>query len=139
MHITSEDRRYYSAAIDFVTEHLEIIGNFSKLNGLPSFPGEELSDVVITGIKTWLLSEEGEQWLRHIGYGKDYTIQEPHDACFCPVCSGTYGTYESIVCERCGREVCNPCTTVVDKRYHIEWCHHCISAEPLINLVNLSR
>jgi|WetSurMetagenome_2_1015567.scaffolds.fasta_scaffold666974_1 hypothetical protein len=139
MNVTIDDRKRYSAAIDFITENLEIIGNFSRLNGLPSFPGEELSDVVILGIKTWLLSNDGEKWLGTLGYSKNGFAEELPEAYLCPVCSGTYALYENTRCERCGRVVCHTCTSVVDHRYHIEWCSHCLGDESLTNLINLGR
>lgn len=139
MNVTSKDRKFYTTAIDFITENLEIIGNFARLNGLSSHPGEDLSDVVILGLKTWLASNEGEEWLGTLGYKRSSSAGSQLDACMCPVCSGTYAVYEHTKCERCGQIVCHTCTAVVDSHYHIEWCSHCLSAESLTNLINLSR
>jgi len=139
MDITKNDRAFYTAAIDFVTENLEIVNNFVALNGLSGSLGQDLSDVVIIGIKKWLTSPEGEGWLGTLGYKRSGKPEKTYLDRVCPVCSGIHMRYANVRCERCGRYMCHPCTSVVDSRYHIIWCDHCIADVALINFPSSIR
>ena len=92
---------------------------------------EELTDIVISGIKNWLAGTEGEQWLSSLGYVKLHTsfsgsIPISFSGSLCPQCSGyhynNYGSY----CEYCGKYVCDPCLCIVDPLYNVTWCSSCV-------------
>jgi hypothetical protein len=97
LRITSDDKTFYYGAIDFLTERFEMVRNFTKFNGLPAASDEDMSEMLIGSIKTWLISEEGERWLQSIGYIKyeqadaitvSGCIIIPSGLFACPVCSG---------------------------------------------------
>ena len=136
MIVTKEDRLFYATALEYVIEKFEINQSFAHYNGFASFPADEVSDMMILSVKTWLASPVGETWLGSIGYvrsNNDYIMTISGN--ICPVCSGSYLPVEGITCERCGRPVCGPCITIVDPHYHIGWCDCCVQDEALTNLL----
>jgi hypothetical protein len=137
MRITKTDRLFYASAMEFMIEKLEITRNFARYNGFASFPADEMSDLLIKEIKYWLVSHEGEHWLKTLGYGRlGFDQQLTMSGTLCPVCSGTYSPLDAAICERCGKPVCNPCINIVDHHYHIGWCNCCVQEESLSNLLD---
>lgn len=140
MEITTEDRFFYTNAVERLTEKFEIAREFVKTNGLSSMPMEELTNMMITGVKEWVTSETGEQWLSTLGYIKsDMVLSGTLSLCLsgslCPVCSGQYMETYGMQCERCGRDICHPCGSIVDPVYHIGWCNECLAQQPITNLL----
>jgi hypothetical protein len=137
MDVTNKDRIFYTAALEYVTERIETLRSFLTYNGVVSLPGEEITDLFIVSLKRWLLSEAGEHWLHSLGYYHSVTFS----GCLsnldmvCPVCSGTFNYLSGSTCERCGRNICQTCTSVVDNHYHLEWCEHCMGQTSLSNIV----
>ena len=139
MEITDKDRLFYSSAVERLTERFEIAREFVRNNGLPSMPMEELTTMMIIGIKEWVEGEEGEEWLSTLGYSKanqitvSGTIHFTISGCTCPSCSGAFSDIHGMYCERCGKYVCSPCMTIVDPIYQIGWCDDCLKKQPLTN------
>jgi hypothetical protein len=140
MIVTREDRIFYATAMEYMIDKLEVNQSFAHFNGFASFPADEMSDLMISGIKDWLTSPVGEQWLGSMGYvrAQDDTILTLSGS-LCPVCSGSYLPVEGIICERCGKPVCNPCINIVDHHYHIGWCDCCVQDEALTNLLSYNE
>jgi len=133
LNVTKDDRKFYISAIDYVTEQVEFVRDFTRYNGLPSLPSSEISDIMIAGVKQWLHSLEGEAWLASIGYVRYDSIVSvnnmlisPSGILLCPVCSGVHNHNTVAKCECCGREICDTCMSIVDKPYEIRWCNDCI-------------
>ena len=142
MDITDRDRFFYSNAVEQLTERFEIAREFVRNNGLPSLPMEELTSLMITGIKDWVSGDDGEQWLSTLGYVRAeaaaVTLSGIHislSGAMCPVCSGLFIETHGRRCEKCGQHTCSPCVSVVDPIYQVGWCSDCISEEPLTNLL----
>lgn len=142
MNVNHTDRLYYNSAVDYIVEQLEITHSFVRYNGLTSFSSEDISNLAISHAKDWLMSEQGATWLATLGYKKngDSVLVGSGTAIsladYCPVCSGIYYPADGTTCECCGRTICRPCSTVVDKRYDIEWCETCIQKESLTNILS---
>lgn len=143
MEVTNIDRHYYFVALEDLTQRFEIEQEFVKNNGIACFPMEELTDLMIVGIKEWLISNQGESWLSTLGYvkqlGTPITISGCIHICIsgslCPVCSGSFYHTHGYNCENCGKFVCEPCASIVDPLYHIAWCSDCLADKPLTNLL----
>jgi hypothetical protein len=155
MTVSKIDRLYYDRAVEYVVEQLEITHSFVKYNGLTSFSSEDVSNLAILHVKNWLTSPSGADWLATLGYtrtsrsgisnssavwqntngiaasGVNLTLAD-----YCPVCSGIYLPADGTVCECCGRSICKPCSTVVDKLYGVEWCESCLQRESLTNMLS---
>lgn len=136
---------FYSGAVDSLTQRFEIAREFVRHKGLSSLPMEELTNLMIIGIKEWLAGPQGEQWLSTIGYLKidsNLTISGAitlSSGSMCPVCSGVYHETHGVVCENCGKTICEPCLSIVDPIYHIGWCSDCLEKKPLTNLLVYSE
>ena len=139
MEITERDRLYYSRAIELLTQRFEIAREFVRNNGLSSLPMEELTSLMIVGIKEWLVGSQGEEWLSTMGYIKHEGITISGSinisGTLCPVCSGMFPDLHGTRCENCGKWICNPCASIVDPIYQIGWCSECLSKYPLTNLL----
>jgi hypothetical protein len=150
--ITDDDRNYYSSAVDFLSEKLEIAQEFVRHDGLTSVPVEQVGDLMITGIKEWVMSAAGENWLGTIGYYKETGLICASGSiatsivvsgtglslCYdtCTVCSGHSMDGFSLRCERCGHSICKSCSNVVDDYYGGVWCKDCLEAENLTNMLD---
>ena len=145
MEITENDRFFYASAVEKLTERFEIAREFVRNNGMPSLPMEELSLMMITGIKEWVDGSEGEQWLSTLGYSKHDTITVSGtihitlSGAMCPSCSGLFPQNNGMKCERCGRYTCGPCVSIVDPIYQVGWCDDCLKEQPLTNLLVYSE
>ena len=137
MIIDANDRLYYTHAVDYIVEQLDIARNFVKYNGLSAFTTEEVSDQTIFHVKQWLTSDHGEKWLSTLGYSRMVTMSGCAItlANYCPVCSGVYPHADSTVCECCGRQICKPCSVIVDPHYDVEWCSNCVQTSAITNLL----
>jgi hypothetical protein len=145
MEITDKDRLFYSNAMEVLTQRFEIAREFVRHNGLPSLPMEELTTLMIVGIKEWLTGTQGEQWLSTMGYVRHDHVTFPGNitmsgtvslsGTMCPVCSGFFSDIHGMHCECCGKLICNPCASIVDPVYQIGWCSDCLSKQPLTNLL----
>lgn len=138
MDITEFDRTFYIIAVEYLTEKMAIADDFVKYNGMTSMPLEEITDLMISGIKEWIHSEYGEMWLHDLGYHKvtySGSVVSISGTDLCPVCSGNFFMNQSMACERCGRVVCNPCNSIVDNHYGILWCEQCLTEEGLTNVL----
>lgn len=141
MFVTDQDRHFYSMAVEKLTEKFEIAREFVRNNGMNSMPMEELSDLMIFEVKSWVNSREGETWLSTMGYvregitlsGCNITINI--SGAICPSCSGSFRASTGMVCECCGGYICGPCTSIVDPLYNIGWCDKCLESKPLTNLL----
>lgn len=144
MKITETDRYFYFNALNFLVERFEIAHEFVKHNGLSSLPMEQLTDLIIVGVKEWLETDKGERWMGLLGYHKAtlgpnsvvLTISGfviPETAC--PVCSGVFYEHHGMYCENCGTYVCDPCISIVDPIYQIGWCSSCVEQSSLTNLM----
>lgn len=155
MTVSKVDRLYYDRAVEYIVEQLEITHSFVKYNGLTSFSSEEVSNLAISHVKNWLTSQNGADWLSTLGYtrspeecicvsgtigGLEYVSSASGSvitlADYCPVCSGIYHPADGTTCECCGRIICRPCSTIVDKQYDIEWCESCLQRESLTNILS---
>ena len=129
VNITDKDRLYYSRVIDSLASIFQIADEFYKNDGLPTMPNEKVMDTLIVLFKKWLMTDEGADWLSDLGYHKK-TIKGKfitHNMVSMCECCGDYSNKIDIFyCERCGRPVCNSCSIIVDRKYNIRWCEHCI-------------
>jgi hypothetical protein len=144
--VTEKDRFVYSSAMEALTQRFEIAREFVRNNGLPSLPMEDLANLMIKGIKEWLVGSQGEQWLSTIGYIKydsqitfSGSMHMSLSGSMCPVCSGFFSEIHGVHCECCGKLICNPCSSIVDPIYQIGWCSDCLSKQPLTNLLIYSE
>jgi hypothetical protein len=144
--VTEKDRFVYSSAMEALTQRFEIAREFVRNNGLPSLPMEDLANLMIKGIKEWLVGSQGEQWLSTIGYIKydshitfSGSMHMSLSGSTCPVCSGLFSEIHGVHCECCGKLICNPCSSIVDPIYQIGWCSDCLSKQPLTNLLIYSE
>lgn len=137
MKVTDTDRIFYNNAMESLTQRFEIAREFHRNNGMRSLPMEELTNLMIVGLKEWLVGLQGEQWLSTIGYIKCSVsgMAILSSGSFCPVCSGYFPEALGRYCESCGRFVCDPCLSIVDPIYDIGWCNDCVSKNPLTNLL----
>jgi hypothetical protein len=141
LEVTETDIMFYSGAVEKLTHRFEIAREFVRHKGLSSLPMEELTNLMIVGIKEWLAGSQGEQWLHTVGYvkvGSTLTVSGSIislSGSVCPVCSGMYPQTHGAVCECCGRTICEPCLSIVDPIYHVGWCSNCLEEKPLTNLL----
>lgn len=144
MEVTETDMMFYSGAVESLTQRFEIAREFVRHKGLSSLPMEELTNLMIVGIKEWLAGSQGEQWLSTIGYVRlesnipiviSGSIAISLSGSMCPVCSGAFSEIHGMTCENCGKVICGPCASIVDPIYHIGWCSDCLSKQPLTNLL----
>ena len=146
MKVTEDDRHFYLNALNFLVERVEVAHEFVHYNGLSSLPMEQLTDLIIVGVKEWLGTSMGQQWMLSLGYHKNQitnfsnvTLSVSGCAVLpvstCSVCSGTFYSSHGSYCERCGTYVCEPCISIVDPIYHIGWCSSCVEQSSLTNLV----
>jgi hypothetical protein len=124
----ADDRTFYLSIIDDIARKFEIANEFSKINGLNSFPAEELFDLVIDSVKRWLISEDGSIWLGTLGYERAGGISEDgtYKTETCSLCKSLVAPHELTSCEKCGTLVCEKCLNIVDEVYHVKWCTKCI-------------
>jgi hypothetical protein len=145
LEVTDRDLLFYSGAVDSLTQRFEIAREFVRHKGLTSLPMEELTNLMIVGIKDWLSGSQGEQWLSTIGYIRVDPINMTYSGAIaisgsmCPVCSGMYHETHGMTCECCGKTICGPCVSIVDPIYHIGWCSDCLEEKPLTNLLVYSE
>jgi hypothetical protein len=146
LEITERDLLFYSGAVDSLTQRFEIAREFVRHKGLTSLPMEELTNLMIVGIKEWLSGTQGEQWLSTIGYIRVDSVDITYSGAvilssgsLCPVCSGMYHEMHGMTCECCGKTICGPCASIVDPIYHIGWCSDCLEEKPLTNLLVYSE
>jgi len=146
LEVTEKDMVFYSGAVDSLTQRFEIAREFVRHKGLSSLPMEELTNLMIVGVKEWLAGSQGEQWLSTIGYIRldssmtiSGSINITMSGSMCPVCSGMYPETHGVICESCGKTICGPCMSIVDPIYHIGWCSDCLEKKPLTNLLVYSE
>lgn len=142
MEVTEKDKLFYNSAMEYLYNKFEIAGEFVKHDGLTSIPIEDMTTLMITSVKEWLISNDGREWLQTLNYYRA-DIAGDEDNCvslgsldLCPVCSGNFMVQNGLVCERCGKVTCGPCNAVVDNNYNIVWCEDCLREEGLTNLLN---
>lgn len=122
-----DDRTFYLNIIDDIARKFEIANEFSKMNGMHSFPSEELFDMVIDSVKQWLVSDDGAVWLSTLGYERVEICTEKgnYREVKCPICGSGVAPHELTSCEKCGTMVCERCLNIVDEVYNIKWCTKC--------------
>jgi hypothetical protein len=144
--VTEDDRYFYLRAMNFLVERVEVAHEFVRYNGMSSLPMEQLTDLIIVGIKEWLGTDSGQRWMSLLGYSKEIKIFDPNMVCVsgsmstipasvCPSCSGSFYSSHGTYCESCGSYVCDPCISIVDPIYKVGWCPDCVEKSSLTNLV----
>jgi hypothetical protein len=127
--ITEADWSFYSSAVEYLAEYIEIAHDFVSYKGVSAIPLEDISHNMLVGIKNWAVSPDGERWLASLGYIREGSVMVSGSFLpyVCTVCSGYSFDGRMERCERCGNYTCYHCLNVVDADYRIMWCDRCSS------------